>query len=389
MLRLGSVKKRFGFVAVLSLVASVSLVQGQTSPTCTPPEAIGDGWITAAPESVGLDSAQLCAIGARLKFDEADVHAVVVVRHGKLVFEQYFRGYDEPWGAPNGPYDFEATSKHDLRSISKSVISLLIGVAIGRELIAGPDQTVANFFADATPKRPDWDRVTVGDLLTMSSGMAWNENLAWTDPANDEPHLGQDADPIGYVLKKPMIAPPGTIWNYNGGGIDLLGAVIERTSGKPLADFARDALFEPLGISDWEWKPYRNGKISSAAGLRLRPRDAAKIGQLMLDHGMWQGRQIVSAAWIAQASVPRFQASGYFGGLFYYGYSWWMGRSLTANTEVKWIAGVGLGGQRLFIVPDLDIVVMSTSGLYGSPRQGQGALDILNDFVIRSVREPR
>jgi CubicO group peptidase (beta-lactamase class C family) len=258
-----------------------------------------------------------------------------------------------------------------------------------RKLIAGPDEAVVKFFPDVTSKGLDWDRVTIRHLLTMSSGMAWDENLGWTDPANDEPHLGKDTDPVSYVLKKPILAPPGTIWNYNGGGIDLLGAIIERTSGKALADFAREALFEPLGISDWEWKRYGNGKVSSAAGLRLRPRDAAKIGQLMLDHGLWQGRQIVPAAWIAQASVPRFQAGGYFGGLFYYGYSWWMGRSLTGDAEVKWIAGMGLGGQRLFIVPDLDIVVMSTSGLYGSPRQGQGALDVLNDFVIPSIREPR
>ena len=217
--------------------------------------------------------------------------------------------------------------------------------------------------------------------------MQWDENRAWNDPKNDEPHLGSEADPFRYVLSKPIAAPPDTVWNYNGGGTDLLGNIIERVSGKSLEAFAREALFAPLGITDWEWMKYRNGKIAAAAGLRLRPRDAAKIGQLVLNNGAWDGRQIVSAKWIEQSVTPRFQAIGYFGGLFFYGQQWWMGRTLSGDKEVKWIAGVGLGGQRLFIVPELDLVVMTTSGLYGSGRQGQAALDILANFIIPSVRD--
>jgi CubicO group peptidase (beta-lactamase class C family) len=220
----------------------------------------------------------------------------------------------------------------------------------------------------------------------MSSGMAWDENLPWTDPRNDEPHLGSEADPIRYVLAKPIAAPLGTIWNYNGGGTDLLGSIIERVSGKPFDAFAREALFEPLGITDWEWKRYRNGKIAPAAGLRLRPRDAARIGQLVLNRGAWKGQQIVSAAWIAESITPRFQAIGYFGGLFFYGYQWWLGRTLSGDKEVTWVAGMGLGGQRLVMVPDLDLIVMTTSGLYGSPRQGNAALEILYRFVMPAVR---
>ena len=179
------------------------------------------------------------------------------------------------------------------------------------------------------------------------------------------------------------------MWTYNGGGTDLLGNIIERVSGKSLEVFAREALFAPSGISDWEWMKYRNEKIASAAGLRLRPRDAAKIGQLVLNKGDWNGRQIVSARWIEQSVTPRFQAIGYFGGLFFYGQQWWMGRTLSGDKDVKWIAALGLGGQRIFIVPELDLVVMTTSGLYGSGRQGQAALDILANFVIPYVRDTR
>ncbi|MEH2613591.1 hypothetical protein [Bradyrhizobium sp. AZCC 1693] len=130
-----------------------------------------------------------------------------------------------------------------------------------------------------------------------------------------------------------------------------------------------------------------NGKIASAVGLRLRPRDAAKIGQLVLTRGAWGGKQIVSAKWIEQSVRPRFQAIGYFSGLFFYGQQWWMGRSIAQEKEVKWIAAMGSGGQRIFIVPDRDLVVMTTSGLYFRPYQGDGALDMMANYILPSVRD--
>jgi CubicO group peptidase (beta-lactamase class C family) len=384
--------RRVGFAALFAIAASAAQAQSSAPPPiCGTPVASDDGWAIAAPDSVGIDGAYLCSIAVRLKARDADVHAVVIARHGKLVFEQYFRGYDEPWGGARGPHDFDATTKHDMRSASKSVVSLLVGIAIDRKLIAGVDEPVVKFFPEyAALKTPGWDAITLRHLLTMSSGIQWDEQRAWNDPANDEPHLGYEADPISYVLAKPTAVPPDTIWNYNGGGTDLLGNIIERVSGKSLPDFARETLFQPLDITDWEWKTYRsNGKISAAAGLRLRPRDAAKIGQLVLDHGVWNGRQLVPAAWIAQSTAPRFQAIGYFGGLFFYGYQWWLGRTLSRGEEIKWIAAMGLGGQRIFIVPDLDLVMMTTSGLYSSPRQGHAEIDVLSSIVIPSIHDRR
>jgi CubicO group peptidase (beta-lactamase class C family) len=375
-----------GFAAVFAVAASGALAQA--NPVCGTPAALDDGWVAASPDGVGLDGALLCGIAARLKDTEADVHAVVIVRHGKLVFEQYFAGYDERWDLP-GQYDHDATTTHDMRSASKSVISLLIGIAIDRKLITNVDEPVVKFFPEFSAlKTPGWDGITLRHLLTMSSGIKWDENRAWTDPANDELHLGYEADPIGYVLAKPVAAPPDTIWTYNGGGTDLLGNILERVSGKPLQAFAREALFQPLGITDWEWKTYpKNGKVASAVGLRLRPRDAAKIGQLVLNRGVWDGRQLIPAAWVAQSTAPRFQAIGYFGDLFFYGYQWWLGRTLSEGKEVTWIAAMGQGGQRIFVVPELDLVVMMTSGLYFGGRQGHAEIDILSNFVIPSIRD--
>jgi CubicO group peptidase (beta-lactamase class C family) len=387
-MREGSNKlRRLGFAAIFLLAASAP-GWAQTSPACGTPAALDDGWSVATPESVGLDSARLCAIAARMKETDANVHAVVIVRHGKLVFEQYFAGYDERWDVA-GQYDHDATTKHDMRSASKSVISLLVGIAIDRKLIAGTDEAVVKFFPEyASVKSTGWDQIKIRHLLTMSSGMRWDENRDWEDPKNDEPHLGSEADPLRYILSKPIAKPPDTVWTYNGGSTDLLGSILERVSGKPLEAFARDVLFQPLGITDFEWRNYpKNGKIAPAIGLRVRPRDAAKIGQIVLNRGMWGGRQIVSRQWIAQSMRPRFQAIGYFSGLFFYGQQWWLGRSIAQGNEVKWIAAMGSGGQRLFIVPDRDLVVMTTSGLYFQARQGNGALDMMANYILPSVRD--
>ena len=374
-----------GASLVLAFAVSATSVQADA---CGAPSSIDDGWEITSPDRAGMDGAPLCTIAARLEQQATAVHSVVVIRHGKLVFEQYFPGYDQPWGQTDGQYEFTATTKHDMRSASKSVVSLLVGIAIDRKLIVGVDEPVLKFFPDAAAvKQPGWDAITLRHLLTMSSGIKWDEALAWTDPKNDGPHLTFEADPIGYVLAKPIAAPPDALWTYNGGGTELLGNILERVSGKPLEAFARETLFQPLGITDVEWKPYRNGKIAAAAGLRLRPRDAAKIGQLVLNRGQWNGQQVVSADWIAQSITPRFQAVGYFGGTLFYGYQWWMGRSLAGNREIKWVAAFGWGGQRIFIVPELDLVMMTTTAQYGQPKEGGAAIDILSNIVIPSVRD--
>ncbi len=380
--------QHLGFIAAFTL-ASCALAQGQTNSACGMPVTLDDGWTVASPESVGLDGARLCGIEQRLKFTDSDVHAVLIACHGKLVFEQYFAGLDQPWGQPEGPHDFDATTRHDMRSASKSIVSLLVGIAIDRRLIAGVNEPVVKFFPEyAALKTAGWDNVTLHHLLTMSSGIQWDETLSWTDPKNDEPHLGYEADPVHYVLSKPIAAAPDTAWVYNGGGTDLLGSILERVSGKSLEAFARDYLFKPLDVTDFEWKSYpKNGKIAAAAGLRLRPRDAAKIGQLLLNDGAWNGRQVIPPDWIMQSVIPRFQATGYFGGLFFYGYQWWMGRSLAEGNEVKWVAAMGWGGQQILVIPDLDIVMMTTSGLFGRPKEGMAALDILANSVIPSVRD--
>ena len=396
MREMGNPVERLRAVVLLALTATIGLVLsndmslGQEKPPCGVPAALDDGWSIATPESVGMDGAWLCSITARLKLINSEIHSVVVIRRGKLVFEQYFAGIDQPWGEGEKHREFTGTSLHDMRSASKSVVSLLVGIAIDRKLIAGTEEPAAKFFPQYAPMPAGWDAIKLRHLLTMSSGFQWDETLPWSDPKNDEPHLVLEPDPLRYILSKPIAAPPDTLWTYSGGNTDLLGNLLERLSGKSLQAFAGEVLFSPLGISEFEWKNYpRNGKLAAAAGLRLRPRDAAKIGQLVLNRGAWQDKQIVSADWIEKSTTPRFQAAGYFGGTMFYGYQWWMGRSLSNGREVKWVAAFGWGGQRIFIVPELDLVMMTTAAQYGKPKEGLAAMDILANSVIAAVRDAR
>ena len=240
--------------------------RAQTPALCGVPLALNDGWPIDTPDAQGFDRSRLCGLADRLR-EADDVHSVVVARHGRLVFEQYFAGYDEPWGYDDKRYEFDAKMEHDMRSISKSIVSLLTGIAIDRRLIDGVDAPALQFFPEMVSVAAEgWASIRLRDLLTMSSGISWDENRAWTDPNNDEPHLGSEADPLPYIFSKPIVVTPGTRWNYNGGGVDLLGAILARQSGKSLDAFAREALFAPLGITDFEWRTYRNGRCRRRRG---------------------------------------------------------------------------------------------------------------------------
>jgi CubicO group peptidase (beta-lactamase class C family) len=354
-----------GLALSLSLLfPSIALAQAP----CGAPAVLDDGWRVTTAEAAGLDPAILCALTERFTaFKQANVHSVLVARHGALVFEQYFAGEDDPWGGPRSPVTFNPALKHDLRSISKSVVSLLVGIAIDRKLIASVDEPVFKFFPEhADLRTPEKDRILIRHVLAMASGLAWDETIPYTDPRNSEIRMGTAADPLRFVLEQPVAAAPGTTYNYGGGDTHLLAAVIQRVSRRTLQEFAREALFEPLGITDWRWNSYSNGAIAAASGLQMRPRDIARLGQLMLTRGIWNERQVVSAAWIEASSTPQIEAIDF----LFYGYQWWLGRSLIERKEVHWVAGLGLGGQRLFIVPTLDLVVVITAGLYTSPMPG-------------------
>lgn len=369
-----------------SYAAAVWPSRAMAQTDCGVSIADADHWPVATLDSVGLASATLCPIVQR--FDtwgkDNNLHSVVVVRHGSLVFERYFSGADETRGVKLGEVVFGPQTKHDVRSVTKSIVALLLGIAIDRGWVADIDQPVLSFFPDyADLRTPEKDRITLRHLVTMSAGLRWNEDN-YDDPNNSEIRMDEAADHYRFVLEQPVVAPAGQVYTYNGGGTALIAAVLQKATGKPLDELARTLLFEPLGITDVEWKRWDNGTPVAASGLRMRPRDLAKIGQLVLSHGAWNGAQIVPASWVDAATAPQINGAG----LYFYGYHFWLGRSLVQGREVDWASATGNGGQRVFIVPTLDLVVVVTAGLYHSFNQSWVPIAVMNRLVLAAI-EPR
>jgi CubicO group peptidase (beta-lactamase class C family) len=182
------------------------------------------------------------------------------------------------------------------------------------------------------------------------------------------------------MLGQPVVAPPGDLWNYNSGGTEVIAAVLKKAAGKPVDDFARELLFEPLGITDVEWPRNARGNVIAGGALRLRPRDLAKVGQLVLERGNWNGTQVVPESWIDAATTAQIGI-----GSDFYGYFFWLGRSLVDRHEIQYAAAVGLGGQRMFIVPQLDLVMVMNAGLYQSPVQALVAMRVLDQYVLKAA----
>jgi len=343
-------------------------------------------WKMAKPESACLQSEPLEALVKWLEgFDQANIHSIVVVRHGFLLFEHYRTGDDECWGVPLGKVAHGPESKHDLRSATKSVTSLLLGIALEHKLIDNIHEPVLNWFPEYSDLRtPDKERISLRHLLTMSAGLEWDEYVPYNDPKNSEVRMLMSSDQYRYTLEQPVVSPAGQVWNYNSGGSGLLGAVISKAVGQPLDDVAREFLFEPLGITDFAWTKAEKNGIPEVGGLRLRARDSAKLGQLVLAGGRWNGRQIVPQQWISESTAAHIGPADR---LLFYGYQWWQGRSLLNGRDVPWVAAIGNGGQRIIVVPELDLVLVIAAGLYANPMQVWLPLLILNRYVLGAVTD--
>jgi CubicO group peptidase (beta-lactamase class C family) len=371
---------------VLALVACAAPVSAQEASTCDAPAATSDGWAIAAPGDVGLDPAKLCDLDAFLKqWPQQNVHAVLVARHGKLVVERYYDGADERWGRSLGVVHFAADVKHDVKSVSKSATSLLVGIALAEGKFPALDSAVLDAFPEyADLATPEKKRITFRHLLTMSAGLAWDEDRPFSDPLNNERGMLTATDPFRYILQQPVVASPGTVYDYSGGATSLLAAALVKGTGRTLQDYAREKLFVPLDINNFDWDDVGvSRKLGAHGSLRLRPRDLAKLGQLMLNDGRWNGRRVLPAGWAAQSAKPRINGEG----LFFYGYQWWLGRSFANGRELTWVAAFGLGAQRVYVVPALDLVFAINTGHYAGSLGYLIASAILNRVVLPAVED--
>jgi len=313
-----------------------------------------DGWAVSTPEEQGIDSRLLAAMLAVVEAEDIALDSVLITRNGYLVTEVYFPPYD-------------AVMPHLLFSVTKSVTSTLVGIALDRGAISGTDQSVFDFFPDREFDNfsPEKQAMTLDDLLTMRSG------LDWPDPNNTlSMRMAAQSDWVQFVLDRPMAAQPGTEFLYNNGVSHTLMAIVQEATGTNAGDLAAEALLGPLGIDAYRWETDRRLIINGAWGLLMLPRDMAKFGYLFLHNGQWEDQQIVSEEWVAAAT----QAHVTFPEGHGYGYQWWI------YPEHGYYAAQGLAGQSIFVVPDRAMVVVFTANLFGEGADWPHVL--LREFIL-------
>ena len=304
------------------------------------PDKLKDGWETSSLADQGFDPAPIDRlVTAIVDGDFGFIHSLLIVRNGHLALEEYF-------------YNHDRDEPHRLASATKSIASLLVGIAIDQGLIEGPDQTILSFFPTYAAKAaPGWEKVTLKHILTMSAGAEWAKADLGGFYSSD--------DHFGAVFKQPITSVPGGKFGYVSPNVDLLAGVIKQASGMHADKFAEKYLFGPIGITTYRWDYGRwEGYPLMDGSLALRPRDMAKIGQLVLDRGKWQGKQIVSSRWVDESTALHMDVEGPED----YGYLWWRASAPFEGRMVDGVFASGMGSQFIFILPEYNLVVVTTGG---------------------------
>jgi CubicO group peptidase (beta-lactamase class C family) len=328
-------------VAILA-VAAVLLAARERAPAA-PPEPDywpTHGWRASTPEEQGFDSGKLAEVVLAVREAGLNIHSLMVIRHGYVILDAYFY-----------PYDGQTT--HDMASVTKSLMTSLIGIADHQGHL-DLDQPMLSFFPDRQIANLEIrkEQITVRHLAGMANGME-STGMA----GNEATHQAMQAsgDWVQFALDRKMVADPGTQFVYDSPGMHLLSPILQQATGATALDYARQNLFEPLGIQNVIWLTDPQGYNGGSGDSFLHPRDAAKIGFLWLHQGKWEGQQIVSREWV-QESVTRQLATGMSED---YGYGWWV---VTESEVGGWYMASGRGGQRIQVLPALDIILVTTGG---------------------------
>lgn len=360
------------------------------------PQQTNDGWETASLGEVGMDTVPFIELmNQLLRRNDNNAHGILVARDEQLVFEEYFAGEDLDLsnlseGIAFSYREFDRNTLHCLGSDTKSITSILLGIAIDEGLVEGIGATLFSFFPDySNLSDATKAQITLAHTLAMASGLPWSEDYPYDDLRNDLTAMVFSEDPIAYVLSKSTVAAPGARFIYNSGTTNLLGEVVRRASDVTLWEFAEQHLFGPLGIVTYEWYPFPNASEMAVASstLYLRPRDMAKIGQTYLDAGVWAGERVVSEAWVTGSTawaidVPTSEnpVPAYLHG---YGRQWWLGTFPATNTD--YYTAAGWGGQFIIVIPEYEMVVVITAGDFDRPTY-DALLGMVDDYVLPAVR---
>jgi CubicO group peptidase (beta-lactamase class C family) len=316
------------------------------------------------------------------------LHALMVSRGGRTLFEYYGVGEDESWGRSLGQVTFGPTVLHDLRSVTKSMVGMLYGIALADGKVPAPEAKLYEQFPEYPDlaSEPGRGRITVAHVLSMTLGTEWDEiTYPYGDPRNSEIAMEMAPDRYRYVLACPIVGEPGVKWTYCGGATALLGRLIVKGTSEKLPDYARRVLFDPLGLGPTEWAKGRDGEPSAASGARMRPADLLRVGQMVLAKGAWQGKQIVPAEWLEKATTPAVTIEG----TSRYGWHWYLSELKigTSSQAERMIGAIGWGGQRLFLVPALDLAVAMNAGNYRKPgvEQRRVATTLMTELVLPAL----
>ena len=338
---------------------------GQDIYTYSQPKEIGDGWKTGNLKSQNIDTTLIYLLFNKIKQKENKIHSVLLVKNGELIIEEYFKGH-----SVNEP--------HDLRSATKSIRSILMGIAIDKGFIESVDDPISKYLKSPVPTKnidEKKNRITIKHLLTMSSGLDCNDFDKKSKGQEDK--IYRKKDWLQYAVDLPMVSEPGTISNYCSIGTVLAAEIISQASGMTIDKFAEQYLFNPLGIKNVKWGHTSNKKvIPSAKRLYMTSRDMAKIGQLILNKGKWNDKQIVSEEWVNESTTIKSKISGND-----YAYLWWnipfkLNERLTISKTAS-----GNGGQYIIVIPEIDMVAVFTGGAYNS-QDAQLPFEIMNKIFI-------
>jgi CubicO group peptidase (beta-lactamase class C family) len=318
-----------------------------------------EGWRVAMAEDVGIDYEVLEGMVEHINAWGIGADSVMVIKDGYVVLDAYFPGFDEG-------------ELHIVYSCTKSVVSTLIGLAMEEGRIGSLDLGLADLFPSRTMGNPSaWkDEMTLRDLLTMTAGFDAEDSYLYDWVGLERMHDAPDA--LQYVLDLPVIEEPGTRFEYTNGVSHLLSCLITEATGVSALDYARERLFSPLGIGEAEWRTDSLGRNWGYSSLYLTPHDMAKIGYLFLNGGEWDGEQVVPREWVEEATREHFHAGTL---LDDYGFQWWVSPN-------GYYSAIGYKGQFIHVVPELDLIMVTTSS---SEEDFNRIQDLLEAFVIPSV----
>jgi CubicO group peptidase (beta-lactamase class C family) len=320
------------------------------------------------------------------------IHSILIVKDQRLVFEEYWTGTDRLPGSL-APVERESNREtlHYVASVSKSLTSALLGIALDQGLVGSVDEPLFSYFPEYDDLRNDGNaQLALEPLLSFSSGYDWNEFVyGFDDPRDSHYQMFNSQDPVRYLLARPMVTAPGAEFHYNSGDTNLLGEVVRKSSGsRDLVEFAERHLFQPLGIESFSWItfPLAEQVTFASGGASLRPRDMAKFGALYLNGGRWGGEQIISPSWIEASTRMSVPLLGNYRTLYGYGYNWWLGRSQFRERRVDYFRASGWGGQNVYVIPELEMILVFTAGGYYETRP-LNVNDIIEDYILEAVVE--